>query len=471
MSEFSSTDPATGEVVWQGAGADAAAVNAAVARARAAFPAWARRPRAERVAIVEAFAKAMEARRDELAQLISRETGKAGWEARAEAGAVIGKAGLAIRAYADRTGEARSDQPFGEAVLRHKPHGVMAVLGPYNFPAHLPNGQIIPALLAGNTIVFKPSELAPATGELMAEVWAEAGLPEGVLNLVQGARETGSALVEADIDGLLFTGSAATGMHFRRTFAERPNVILALELGGNNPLVAWDGDHEEVAALVIQSAFVTTGQRCTCARRLIVPDNDWGTGLVEAVAAKADGLRIGAWTDDPEPYMGPLVSKEIAGKSRDRFAQLAGRGGMVIRAMEQPEGLGEAFVSPGLLDVTGVEMPDDELFAPFLQVIRVPDFDGALAAANDTRFGLSAGLASEDPALWDRFIVESRAGIVNRNRPTTGAAGTLPFGGTGDSGNYRPGGWYMADACAWPVASFEAGAAEGIAEGLAGYLR
>ena len=146
----------------------------------------------------------------------------------------------------------------------------------------------------------------------MAECWAEAGLPEGVFQILQGGRETGEALLSGDIDGLLFTGSAKAGAHFRHMFADRPDVILALELGGNNPLVAWDGDVEEAASVVVQSAFVTTGQRCSCARRLIVPDNEFGTALVEAVDALAGKLAIGAWDETPEPYMGPLISDAAA---------------------------------------------------------------------------------------------------------------------------------------------------------------
>ncbi|MEZ5743093.1 MAG: succinylglutamate-semialdehyde dehydrogenase [Sphingomonadaceae bacterium] len=471
MSEtLKSIDPATGELVWEGAMAGETEVRTAVNRAHRAFPGWAATPLAVRIALVEAFKGALDARRDELARIISLETGKPAWEAQGEVGSMIAKVDVSIRAQAERAGERRSDMPFGEAVLRHNPQGVMAVFGPYNFPGHLPNGHIVPALLAGNTVVFKPSEITPATGEMMAQAWEEVGLPKGVFNIVQGARETGAALAEAEIDGLLFTGSAATGMHFRRMFAERPRVILALELGGNNPLVAWDGDIDEVAATVVQSAYITTGQRCSCARRLIVSEGKFGDDLVEAIAALADRLRIGAWDSEPAPYMGPLVSSKAANAARSAFKDLTVKGAKTIRAMGQPEGLRTSFVTPALLDVTGVEVPDEEVFAPMLQVRRVADFDAALAAANDTRFGLSAGFIGEDDAMWQRFVREVRAGVVNRNRPTTGAAGLMPFGGTGDSGNHRPGAYYAADYCAYPVASFEAGEAAGAVDSLEGYL-
>jgi len=466
-----SIDPATGETVWQGDPADAGEVEAAVAQARAALPGWAELHQGQRTAHVRAFRSELEGRAGDLAETIARETGKPLWEARAELDAMIGKIDLSVAAQAERAGERHTATAFGEAVLRHRPHGVMAVLGPFNFPGHLPNGHIVPALLAGNTVVFKPSELTPATGEAVARAWAAAGLPAGVLTHVQGGRATGAALAEADIDGLLFTGSATTGAHFRRLFAERPNVILALELGGNNALVAWDGDLEETAAIVVQSAYLTTGQRCSCARRLIVPDGRFGDALVDAVACLADRLTIGAWNDKPEPFMGSLVSAEAAGKARAQLDRLIGLGARCIRPLATVAGRSETFVTPALIDVTGVAAPDEEIFAPVLQVRHVASFDAAIHAANATRYGLAAGLVTQGETLWRRFVGEVRAGVINRNRPTTGASGAMPFGGLGASGNQRPGAWYAADYCAYPVASYEAASASGNAGALQGMVR
>lgn len=468
-----SYDPASGDVVWEGEAAGPEAVSAALMRARKAFPAWAALPVEARVAAANRYKAALEARKEAIAEVISRETGKPLWETRTELASMIGKVGLSIAAQAERAGEKRNDMPFGQAVLRHRPHGVMAVLGPFNFPGHLPNGHIVPALIAGNTVVFKPSEMTPATGAAMAECWAEALADHPhVFQCIQGARETGEALVAGHIDGLLFTGSAGAGAHFRRIFADRPDVILALELGGNNPLVAWDAeDVEEAAAVVVQSAFITTGQRCSCARRLIVPDTAFGTAIVDAVAAMADRIVIGAWNETPEPWIGPLISGAAASAAKARFDGLVERGAKVIRPFTGVEGRSAAFVTPAMLDVTGTFVPDEEIFAPVLQVSRVPDFDAAMEAANNTRFGLSAGLVSADDALWQRFLVEGRAGVVNRNRPTTGAAGSMPFGGLGESGNHRPSAYYAADYCAYPVASFEAAGTTGNSGALAGKLR
>ncbi len=451
---FQSIDPASGEAVWSGQAADPSCVRAAFAAARLAFTEWALTPFEARRAIVERYESVLKSKADELAELIARETGKPHWETKTEAGAMAAKVAVSIKAYEDRTGSTRNETAFGEATLGHKPLGVMFVLGPYNFPGHLPNGHIIPALLAGNTVVFKPSELTPAVGELMVRCWEEAGLPKGVLNLVQGARETGAAaLDDPDLDGVLFTGSWATGSFIHKKFAGRTGVQLALEMGGNNPLVVWDAKDAEAAARVaILSAYITSGQRCSCARRLIVPKGAEGDAVIDALAAMIPQLTIGKWDADPEPFMGPLVTTKAAEHTIQAQADLIAKGGKAIVEATRLDA-GPAFVTPGLIDVDGVQTDDDEVFGPLLQVRRAESFEAALAEANNTKYGLAAGLVSDSEALWKRFWAGSRAGIVNWNRPTPGAASTMPFGGPGQSGNLRPSAYYAADYCAYPVAS------------------
>jgi succinylglutamic semialdehyde dehydrogenase len=467
-SELVSTDPCIGEVIWQGAAGD---VDAAVRAARAAAPGWAATPLDARIAIAKAFQAAVNARAEDFARLIARETGKPFWETKTEVASVAAKVDISITAQAERAGTRTGEAAGVRQVVRHKPHGVLAVLGPYNFPAHLPNGHIVPALLAGNTIVFKPSELTPAVAEFMGQCWTAAGLPDGVLNVVQGSGDTGRALAgHADIDGLLFTGSAGVGAALARQFAETPHKILALEMGGNNPLIVWDlakGDIEAAAALIVQSAYLSAGQRCTCARRLIVRDGDHGP-LLDAVTALADRLIVGSQFDDPQPFMGPVIANRAADGLMAGAEALAVKGAKAIRPLVRRDP-GLPFLSPALYDVTGLTgLPDAELFGPFLQLVRVPDWDAAVAQANATKFGLSAGLIGGDAALYDRFWAASRAGIVNWNRPTNGAASNAPFGGIGLSGNHRPSAYYAADYAAWPVASLEADAPAGsIATGLA----
>jgi len=448
-----STDPATGAAVWEGACADAGDVAAAVAAARRAFQPWADLPLEDRVAALRRYRSALEARADAMAQDFSRETGKPLWETRAEIASMMAKVEVSITAQAERAGERAAATAFGQAVLRHRPHGVMAVLGPFNFPGHLPNGHIVPALLAGDTVVFKPSEETPLAAQWMVQAFEAAGFPPGVVNLVQGGRETGAALLDQPIDGLLFTGSAEAGALFRRKFVDRPEVILALELGGDNPLIVWgEVDAQAAAAVIVQSAFITTGQRCSCARRLILPQGAFGDRIVEATVALARRLRIGAWDGPDEPFMGPLISARAAAAALARVEALIACGGREV----SPFKVEGAFVTPAIIETTGIETPDQEIFAPVLQVGRAADFDAAIALANATRFGLSAGLIADDDALWRRFVQRSRAGVVNWNRPTTGAASNMPFGGLGASGNHRPSAYYAADYCAYPMASFEA---------------
>lgn len=450
---FSKSCPATGEIIWHGASADGAEVAEAVASARKAFRDWSRRPQGERTAILERYADEIGKRAEAIAEVISREMGKVLWDSRGEAATMKAKIAVSIAAQKERAGEKTEAAAFGSAQLTHRPHGVMAVFGPFNFPGHLPNGHIVPALLAGNTCVFKPSELAPGVAALMADCFETAGLPPGCLNIVQGGRDTGAALIAQDINGLLFTGSATTGVYFHKHFAGRPDVILALEMGGNNPLIIWNpADVDAAADIAAQSAYLTTGQRCSCARRVILPQGKFGDAVIEAIVARAKGLRIGAW-NEPDMFMGPLVSEKARTLAVDFQAMLASHGAKPILALEGlPRGGG--FVSPGILDVTDASgYPDEELFGPLMQVVRVRTFEDAVARANATKYGLSGGLVSDDDSLWAMAYREMRAGVLNRNRPTAGASGSMPFGGPGLSGNFRPGAYYAADYCAWPQAS------------------
>jgi succinylglutamic semialdehyde dehydrogenase len=436
--------PATGDIVWEGAAASAAEVHAAVATARKAFADWSLTSFDHRAQIAQKYAEVVRERAAVIALAISRDMGKPLWEARTEAGAMANKVAVSIQSYQERTPTRITDTTR----LAHRPHGVMAVFGPFNFPGHLPNGHIIPSLLAGNVVVFKPSELTPQVAEIMGTCWDEAGLPDGALNIVQGARDTGAALLDADIDGLLFTGSAATGTYFHKNFAGRPEIILALEMGGNNPLIIQEPvDVEAAASLAFMSGFITSGQRCTCARRLILPTGKFGDAVVDALQAKIEAVKIGRWDQD-DIFMGPVVGAHAAEAAIRFEAGLKKRGGKSLTPLDRDG----AFLRPGLIDVTGVTVPDEELFAPFLQIIRVPNLDAAITIANDTRFGLASGLICDDEAVWNHARPRLRAGIVNWNKPTTGAASTLPFGGPGLSGNHRPAAYYAADYCAWPQA-------------------
>lgn len=445
--------PATGTVNWQGNAASAEQVNAAIDCARQALPAWRRLSQHDRERILLSYGEAIKGRREAIAMAISKDMGKVLWDALGEADAMYGKIQLSIRALHERAGETVDKAAFGQTQLSHQPHGVMAVFAPFNFPGHLPNGHIVPALLAGNTVVLKPSELAPSVAAIMADAFEAAGLPDGVFNIVQGGHEAGAALLNGDINGVLFTGSEKTGLMMHRHFAGRPDIMLALEMGGNNPLILWEpADRDAAADIAAQSAFLTTGQRCSCARRAIIPEGRWGDAVVDGIIDRAKALKIGQW-DEENIFMGPLVSEDAAIAATQFQMNLSKSGGKSLRRLKRLE-RGGGFVSAGIMDVTDARyIADEELFGPFLQIYRVKTFEQALHVANDTRFGLSAGLVCDDDHYWATAKAELRAGIVNRNRPTAGASGHLPFGGPGLSGNFRPGAYYAADYSAWPQAS------------------
>jgi succinylglutamic semialdehyde dehydrogenase len=455
MATMTSYEPATGAQLWTGEAGD---VDAEVSRARGAWAGWASKPLAVRIETLRRFANVVRGKKDQFADLIARETGKPLWETATEVDAVVNKVDISVSAYSERTSQRRMEGAMGARVaVRHKPHGVLAVLGPYNFPAHLPNGHIVPALIAGNAVVFKPSEKTPAVGEFLIQCFHEAGLPEDVVRCVQGGPDTGKALAShPGIDGLLFTGSARAGMALHQQYAETPHKILALELGGNNPLVIWDApDIYSAAVLAVQSAFLSAGQRCTAARRLIVKDGAHEE-LVATICRIADRIIVGDPHSNPPPFMGPVIDNQSADQLQEAFLDLIIKGGRPIKHLDRPVE-DRPFLTPAVIDVTGVSnRPDAELFGPILQVIRVPDFDSALAEANATRFGLAASLVGGSPELYDRFWANIRAGVINWNKPTNGAPSNAPFGGVGLSGNHRPSAFYAADYCAYPVTSSEA---------------
>lgn len=463
MTSLTSYAPADGSVVWEGEHTPPADIDTAVERSRAVALRWARTPFEDRAEVVRRFAETVQARSEELAALIATEVGKALWDARTEVAAVVGKATLSERAAVERTGLTTSQTQSGEMIVRHRPVGVMAVLGPFNFPAHLPNGHITPALLAGNTVVFKPSEQAPAVGAWMVERWRESGIPDDVIQIIHGAADTARRLVDhPDVDGVLFTGGVPAGRAIHAALAGRPEVLLALELGGNNPVIAWDLESEPVrqvaARIAARSAFITAGQRCTCARRLIVPTGADGDAVIDHLMTIAAGLRIGHPLADPQPFHGPVISPAAADAVIDAAARLVEAGAAPLVSPRIDSDLGPAFVRPGLLDVTPVgRLADEEVFGPLLQVQRADDIDHAVELANATQFGLAAALLSPSTERWESVGPRLEAGIVNWNLPTVGASGAAPFGGIGLSGNHRPAGYHAADYCADAVASLTAG--------------
>lgn len=452
-----SLNPSTGELNWEAHAAETKEVDSAVDAAREAFEQWSDYAPERRIEYVKSFKDLLLSNSEEFSETICKDTGKPRWEAKAEVDAMVEKTEIAAEAFFERTGATENESRGATTATRFKPHGVIAVFGPFNLPGHLPNAHIVPALTAGNTVVFKPSEKAPLTADFLSKLWHSTGLPPGVLNMVQGARRTGKLLAENDgIDGLFFTGSAKVGRAVHAAFAGRPEKMVALEMGGNNPLVVHGvSDKAAAAYLTVLSAYITAGQRCTCARRLVVPKGSEGDSFIDALIRAIHSIRTGAYFENPEPFMGPVIDEATIDNllAADRRLLRAGGGSIITMSRLDRSGY---FLTPGLMDVTAIaERPDEEFFGPFLQLVRAENFDRAMKEARSTAFGLAAGLISDDEDLYRQFFRKSRAGLVNWNRQTTGASGRLPFGGVGISGNHRPSGYFAADYCSYAVASIE----------------
>ena len=407
----------------------------------------------ERLKPIFAFQQLVLKRKDQLALCIAQETGKILSECLQEVQALINKVSLSVEAFKARCVTKRTQNQHISQQLSYKAIGCLAVIGPFNFPVHLPHGHIIPALIAGNAVLFKPSEYCTQSAKLCFEWWQEAGLMPGVLQLVLGFKEHAQELVEAkQIDGVLFTGAKAAGqdIYQRLPFYK----LLALELGGHNPLVVADVDDlEKAIACIQQSAMISTGQRCSCARRLIVVKQNNTKELLEGLVASFQALKVGRFDDEPEPFMGPLIHKRARSQVLDAYTLLIKQG---AKPLLEPKVLGAkgAFLGPGLVDITGLALRhDQEVFGPLLQVSIVDCLEAAVKQANDTPFGLSSSLISSQDSKFTYFKTHIKSGLINWNRPTTGASSALPFGGVGYSGNYRPSGYFAADYCSYPVAS------------------
>lgn len=453
---FSSINPANGKTIWNGTNATHQEIDEAFTSAQKSFKKWASFSVEKRLSFIHKFSEIISNKKEQLARLISLETGKPLWESKTEVSAVINKIQLSINAFNERTSTQEIDNNETKSYIRYKPYGTVAVLGPFNFPAHLSNGHIIPALIAGNTIILKPSELTPMVAEFVVNCWHEANLEPGVLNLVQGNAKCAQYLLSKNVNGVYFTGSFKTGVLINKQFAMQPGVILALEMGGNNPLVIEKvEDLKGAIYTALLSSFITAGQRCSCARRIIIPNNSFGENFLEQFIKSAAKIKIGSFDEQPEPFIGPVIRNSHALNHLKAQQKLIDSGADSLLEMSLLKE-DAAFLSPGIVDVTNIDnTKDDEIFAPFVQIYKYNDFDEALAIANQTNYGLVAALISDNKNNFQEFFNTVKAGIINWNKPTTGASSRLPFGGVKHSGNNRPSGYFAADYCSYPIASLE----------------
>jgi succinylglutamic semialdehyde dehydrogenase len=375
--KMQSINPATEEVLWEGSMATENEINDAISAARAGQYLWSKKNPEDRLSYLIRFKELLISRKETFASLISDETGKLLWECLGEVGAMIGKLDHSLKAYHERSSEQSFMLNSVKAQTTWKAHGVVAVLGPFNFPGHLPNGHIIPALIAGNTVVFKPSELTSKTGEEMVRLWQEIGLPDGVINLVHGDGQVGKRLVEhQEIDAVFFTGSVNTGKRIMASLVDSPQKLLALEMGGNNPLIIHQcKDLEKAAITSILSAYISAGQRCTCARRLILVKNQESNDFLSILETKIKALKYAVPADSDGAFMGTLISSQAASHAMKVQKMRISNGGEPLIESSISDHC-SALVSPGLIDLTKCKkMDDEECFAPLLSLIYVDSFD------------------------------------------------------------------------------------------------
>lgn len=436
-------------------------VDKAVESARAAYLPWARLTMDERKSYLFRLKEIFDSQKDQFAECISRDTGKPKWESLTEAQALSAKIDITINHSLSLVKEEHIPNalPQVEGVVRHKPRGVMAVIGPFNFPAHLPNGHIIPSLLMGNTVVFKPSEQTPFVGQFYSQCFEKAGFPAGVFNMIQGDGESGRKLVVHEkIDGILFTGSYEVGLKIKQETMNHYWKILALEMGGKNATVVWkDADIDKAIYETLVGAYMTTGQRCACTSRVVLHE-DIAEKFTERFYQAAKKLTIGHWSENP--FMGPLINASAVEKYI-RFQEIANRENCesLMRGKALDLKYKGHYVTPSIhivkkFDANSIYQKS-EIFGPNVGIVSTRDFDEALSMVNSSGYGLVMALFSKDQSLYQKALLEARVGLLNFNRTTNGASSRLPFGGMGKSGNDRPSAHYAIQYCSVPVASLE----------------
>jgi len=450
-------------------------VDLAVAAARAAAAKWRRTPVAARAEALRRYQGALKRRENELIEAIAREVGKPLWESRTEWQAMLNKVDISLadslKLVAPYELPKVMDNTLG--ACRYRPHGVMAVIGPFNFPGHLANGHIVPALATGNTIIFKPSEKSPLVGQIIAECFHEAEVPEGVFNLVQGEREVGRRLVVHEgVDGVLFTGSYEVGTRIKQDTLQQHWKLLALEMGGKNSVIVWkDADLETALHESLFAAFVTAGQRCSATSRIIVHE-DRLQEFVDRFHQRAKAFTIGHPMDNA--FMGPLIDQS----SVDRYLKFQG-----IAAREGSElvmrGKTLELRKPGFYVTPSIVLGSDssvatakksvyqqtELFAPSVIILPTRDIEHSIELANATQYGLVSSVFTADRQTYEHCFDGLETGLVNWNKSTVGASSKLPFGGFKKSGNHFPTAVSASLYCTSPIASLEVAEPKAIVPG------
>lgn len=427
------------------------------------FETWRKLSFEERITFLKKYQEVVRRRKDDFAMALALEVGKPLWEAKTEAASIDGKVSVTITDSYERikTKTIKEVMPKIDGHTIHKPLGPALVIGPFNFPCHLANGQILAALLAGNSIIFKPSEKTIYSAQLMIECFHEAGFPAGVVNFINGTGHTSSALTaDKRIKGIYFTGSRNVGLRILDNTYRDLNKLVALELGGKNATILHhDIDMDHALPELLRSAFLTTGQRCTSTSMILI-HKKIEKEFIAKFKELTERIRVGHPLSTPDAFMGPLID-EHAEKLYFDFCEQAKRDGAteIVPAKKLDVGHEGYYVSPS---VFYLEKPDlsskiiqDEIFGPNCFFIPYEDINEAITIANSTEYGLAASIFTQDKAIYELVLRDMDAGLINLNRSTVGATARLPFGGLKNSGNHRPAAVSMIDHCVGTVASLE----------------
>ncbi len=430
----------TGDVLGTFRQATREEARRAVEAASEAFRDWRATPAPARGRIIQLAARLMEDHKEELAQLLTREEGKTIGESRGELQRSINVADFCAGESRRMNGETiQSELPSNFAYTIKQPLGVVACVTPWNFPVAIPVWKIAPALVAGNTVVFKPASLTPATAVRIVEIFEEAGIPKGVLNLVLGSgSDAGDEIINHPaVRAVSFTGSNNVGIRLYEQVSRR-GAKVQCEMGGKNPVVVLeDADLGLAVESTAQGAFGSSGQRCTATSRAVVVD-EVADEFVSRLVQRAEGMRIGPGSD-PQTEMGPSVD-ESQWKTVLGYIEIGREDGAELKcggSRAEGDGLDKGyFVRPTVFDRVTPDMriAREEIFGPVLSVLRVKDFDEAMRVANDSEYGLSSSIFSNDAARIFRFVDEIETGMTHVNSPTTGGEAHIPFGGIKSTG-------------------------------------
>jgi succinylglutamic semialdehyde dehydrogenase len=439
-------------------------VDRVVESAVTGFKTWRKTSQEDRNRLLKRYQEEVSKRKDEIALAIAYEMGKPLWEAKTEVASVIGKVNVTIEDSLPRIANKHIDNilPKTNGHIYYKPLGPSLVIGPFNFPCHLANGQILSALVAGNSIIFKPSEKTCYSAQLMIECFHAAKFPAGVVNMIQGDGEVARRLLkEKTVKGVFFTGSKEVGMKILDTTHHDLGKLVSLELGGKNTTILHDDANLEHAQQeLLKACFLTTGQRCTSTSIVAIQRN-----IHEEFIEKFHNLSKKIIIDHPvefikEPFMGPLVDQGAV-DSYLLFMGMAKREGIqeIMRGKQLEKPKKGHYVSPSI-HLTERWNNDSmflhsEIFGPNVTFIPYDTIDEAIKIANATEYGLAASVFTRDQSLFQLCIDEIDSGLVNFNRSTVGASAKLPFGGVKNSGNYRPAALTTVDACVYQLASLE----------------